>query len=161
MRVEVTFDHTEWDPLLAAWQEPAVRHALRGAASAFGQAAAPIVRSEVPSARPGNRYAGTAGNLRRLTRYALLKRGIGVVIGPMGKGAFYRGMVTSGTKPHAIRPRRPGGRLIGGRLVIRHPGSRPNDYIGRALGRATSAGFAKAEGVIFDSLEGKRVVGIG
>lgn len=48
--------------------------------------------------------------------------------------------VTGGTRPHVIRPRRPGGVLrftVGGRVVyarfVNHPGTKPNDFLRRAL----------------------------
>lgn len=51
--------------------------------------------------------------------------------------------VVNGTRPHIIRPRRPGGVLrftIGGRVVyarlVHHPGTKPNDFMVRALREA-------------------------
>lgn len=51
--------------------------------------------------------------------------------------------VINGTRPHIIRPRRPGGVLrftIGGRVVyaryVNHPGNRPNDFLTNALRQA-------------------------
>ncbi|MDQ0962061.1 hypothetical protein QFZ66_005939 [Streptomyces sp. B4I13] len=48
--------------------------------------------------------------------------------------------VLDGTRPHLIRPRRPKGVLrfeVGGHVVftrlVRHPGTRPNDFMARAL----------------------------
>ncbi len=48
--------------------------------------------------------------------------------------------VVNGTRPHIIRPRRPGGVLrftVGGRVVyaryVSHPGTRPNDFLTDAL----------------------------
>ncbi len=48
--------------------------------------------------------------------------------------------VVSGTRPHIIRPRRPGGVLrftVGGRVVyariVHHPGTRPNGFLLEAL----------------------------
>ncbi|MGW3447348.1 hypothetical protein [Streptomyces sp. NPDC001076] len=48
--------------------------------------------------------------------------------------------VLDGTRPHLIRPRRPKGVLrfeVDGRVVftrlVRHPGTRPNDFMARAL----------------------------
>ncbi|BBA98367.1 hypothetical protein RVR_4520 [Actinacidiphila reveromycinica] len=48
--------------------------------------------------------------------------------------------VLDGTRPHIIRPRRKGGVLrfeVGGRVVYsayaRHPGTRPNNFLARAL----------------------------
>lgn len=52
--------------------------------------------------------------------------------------------VVNGTRPHLIRPRRPGGVLrftIGGRVVyaryVSHPGTRPNGFLIEALRAAT------------------------
>lgn len=51
--------------------------------------------------------------------------------------------VVNGTRPHIIRPRRPGGVLrftVGGRVVyaryVNHPGTRPNDFLTDALRQA-------------------------
>ena len=51
--------------------------------------------------------------------------------------------VIYGTRPHIIRPRRARGVLrfeVGGRVVyaayVRHPGTRPNDFLSRALHEA-------------------------
>lgn len=48
--------------------------------------------------------------------------------------------VTGGTRPHQIRPRRPGGVLrftVGGQVVyarfVNHPGTKPNDFLRQAL----------------------------
>lgn len=48
--------------------------------------------------------------------------------------------VTGGTRPHRIQPRRPGGVLrftVGGKVVyarfVNHPGTKPNDFMQRAL----------------------------
>lgn len=48
--------------------------------------------------------------------------------------------VIGGTRPHQIRPRRPGGVLkftVGGRVVyakyVNHPGTKPNDFLQQAL----------------------------
>lgn len=163
MRVELRFEHHEWDELLKAWQEPAVKRTLRAGASAFGRAAKPIVRAEIPVAPPGNPYAKSAGNLARQVRYRRFhaRFGIGVVVGPIGRSAFYRRFVAGGTKAHLILPKRLGGRLkvVGGfARAIHHPGAKANDFIGRAERRATDAGLTKAETVIFDGLDAKRVI---
>lgn len=51
--------------------------------------------------------------------------------------------VVNGTRPHIIRPRRPGGVLrftVNGRVVyarfVNHPGTRPNDFMIQALRQA-------------------------
>lgn len=59
-----------------------------------------------------------------------------VTIGPNENIAPYAGYVEFGTKPHTIRPKRPGGVLafdVGGRTVftkqVNHPGTRPQPYV--------------------------------
>lgn len=158
MQVVLTFDSHEWDALLKAWQEPPVKRTLKAAASAFGRAAKPVIQAEIPMARPGNKYAVRAGNLRASTRSRQIKSGIGVVVGPMGRTAFYREWVARGTKPHEIRAKAGTMRIGSGfARVVHHPGSKPNDFIGRASGRAEREGYAKAEAVIFDGLDARRI----
>lgn len=164
MRVELRFDDHEFQEFVKAWQEPAVRRTLGAAASAFGAKAKPILKAETPVARPGNSYAGSAGNLQRVTRYKRFRArtgAIGVVIAAMGRTAFYRRFVVGGTKPHLILPKAVGGRLkiLGGfATAVHHPGAKPNDYVGRAAGRAESAGFDAAERVIYAGLDAQHVV---
>jgi len=67
-----------------------------------------------------------------------------------GPGGDFRGVinvrhpaalyVTGGTRPHQIRPRRPGGVLrftVNGQVVyarlVNHPGTKPNDFLRQAL----------------------------
>jgi hypothetical protein len=67
-----------------------------------------------------------------------------------GPGGEFRGVirvshpaaiyVTGGTRPHVIRPRRPGGVLrftVNGQVVfaryVNHPGNKPNDFLRKAL----------------------------
>lgn len=70
---------------------------------------------------------GATGNLRKSVR---VKRGRrdrpSVIAGPT---APHRHLVIRGTKPHII----PGPVAFGGRVLrnIRHPGARPNDFVGR------------------------------
>lgn len=59
------------------------------------------------------------------------------VISVNHRAAIY---VTAGTRPHMIRPRRPGGVLrftVGGRVVyakyVMHPGTKPNSFLKDAL----------------------------
>lgn len=164
---ELRWDDNEVEAWLEPWQEPKVKRTLRAAATAFGKAGRPILRRHTPSAPPGNIYAiqaGGAGNLQRQTRYKRIRAryGIGVVIAPMGKGAWYRHIVTGGARPHVIRPKTLRGRLriVGGFATsVQHPGARPNPYVARAAGEVESAGFAAAEQVVFDGLqEARRVV---
>lgn len=161
--IELRWEDDEVEKFLEPWQEPAVKKTLRAAASAFGRAGRPVLRAHTPSAPPGNAYAGGAGNLQRQTRFKRIRAryGIGVVIAAMGRLAYYRHMVTGGTRPHLIVPRSPSGRLavLGGfAKVVRHPGARANPYVSRAAGAVESAGFAAAERVVFDGLEDTRRV---
>jgi hypothetical protein len=59
-----------------------------------------------------------------------------VIIGPNLTQAPYGGFVEFGTKPHTIRPKKPGGYLVftvGGTKVfarqVKHPGSAPRPYV--------------------------------
>lgn len=58
----------------------------------------------------------------------------------VGSRLNYALLVHNGTRPHTIRPRRPGGLLVftsRGRqvrtMLVRHPGTRPNPYLLEAL----------------------------
>lgn len=168
MRLEITFGDDEIKKWMEPWQEPHVKSVLRKAASAYGRAGKPIVQAATPVARPGNTYAIGPGNLRAATRFKRIKSNpaIGVVIGPMGKKAFYRHMVVGGTKPHPILPKQKGSRGLARRLAIlggfanlvHHPGARPNPYIARVAGAVESAGLRAAERVIFKGLTDSRAV---
>lgn len=162
MNVTLTFDDHEWQEFIAAWQEPAVRKTLKAAASAWGRKAKPILKAETPVAKPGNPYAKGEGNLRDLTRYKQIgaQYGIGVVVAPMGRGAYYRRWVVGGTKAHVILPKSTGGRLavLGGlATAVHHPGARANDYVSRAFPQAEFLGGNAAEDVIFAGLEAQRI----
>lgn len=168
MRVELTFDDKDWQTLLDAWKEPAVKKTLKSAASAWGRKAKPILKAATPVAKPGNAYATGPGNLRNLVRSKQIRSGlgIGVVVASMGKGAYYRRWVVGGTKPHVILPKAAGSRgqvaraiaVAGGYArVVHHPGAKPNDYVSRAFPAAERAGNAAAEGVIFDGLAARRI----
>jgi hypothetical protein len=59
-----------------------------------------------------------------------------VTIGPNINQAPYAGYVEFGTKPHVIRPKKPGGVLVftinGQKVITRkvnHPGTQPNPYV--------------------------------
>jgi hypothetical protein len=84
-----------------------------------------------------NRAPGSMGNTIR----AQIQRGPGGefrgVISVRHSAALY---VINGTRPHRIVPRRPGGVLrftVNGRVVYaryaNHPGSKPNDFLRKAL----------------------------
>ena len=163
---ELTWDDDEVEKWLEPWREPAVLKTLRRAASAYGRAGRKVLRAATPVAPPGNIYAreaGGAGNLQRSTKSRRIRSNpaIGVVIGPMGNTAYYRHMVTGGTKPHVILPTTVGGRLrlLGGfASAVHHPGARANPYVERARGAVESAGYAAAERVVFAWLEESRRV---
>lgn len=162
MKVTLTFDDKDWQTLLDAWQEPAVKRTLGAAASAWGRKARPILKAATPVAPPGNKYASGPGNLRAVTRSKRIRGrlGIGVVVGPMGKSAYYRRWVVGGTRAHLILPRSQRGRLrvLGGyATAVHHPGAKPNDYVARAFPAAERAGNAAAQGIIFDGLAARRV----
>lgn len=100
-------------------------------------------------------YRNMERRMRRVEAEAIrrapgsMKQGIRVSIG-RGPGGEFRGTlnvrhpaalyVTGGTRPHIIRPRRPGGVLrftVGGRVVyaryVNHPGNKPNSFLRDAL----------------------------
>ena len=100
-------------------------------------------------------YRNMERRMRRVEAEAIrrapgsMKQGIRVSIG-RGPGGEFRGTVnvrhpaalyvTGGTRPHIIRPRRPGGVLrftVGGRVVyaryVNHPGNKPNDFLVQSL----------------------------
>jgi hypothetical protein len=163
MRVVLTFDDHEFQDFLKAWQEPSVKRTLRAAASAYGRTLKPILQAATPVARPGNPYATGPGNLQRSTRFKRMRAsyGIGVVIAPMGRSAFYRRFVVGGTKPHVILPRSQGGRLAiagGFATAVHHPGARANPYVARAGHLGEGIGYLAAERMIFDGLTAKRVL---
>lgn len=66
----------------------------------------------------------------------------------------YAQMVHDGTRPHIIRPRRPGGVLrfqVGGQVVyarvVHHPGTRARPFLDRALREVTAGrGYSIREG---------------
>lgn len=62
------------------------------------------------------------------------------VVAFVGTDVPYAIYVHEGTRPHLIRPRRPGGALrftVGGQVVFakyaRHPGTKPNPFLRRAV----------------------------
>jgi hypothetical protein len=166
--VTLTWDDKEFRDLLKHWTEPEVHKTLKAAAAAYGTIMVPIVQAATPIARPGNKYASGPGNLQKLTKwkYIAARYGIGVVIAPMGKNAYYRRFVTMGTKPHVILPKAPGSRGQAARAlaiargyarVVHHPGARANPYVERAGRAGDHLAAASAEIVIFNGLDGKRV----
>lgn len=169
--LDLRFTDAEWRPLLAGWDEKEVKKTLRRAAQAWGAAAKPIVKAQVPVAAPGNKYV-TRGNLQRSVRAVRIRPryGIGVVVGPieskrLGTNPYYRHMVVGGTKPHLILPKKRGSRSIGaireaalkianGQYVkaVQHPGAKANPFIERARPAAEAAGHARAERYILRRL---------
>jgi len=64
----------------------------------------------------------------------------------IGSDVYYAPFVNDGTRPHIIKPRRPGGSLrfvIGGRVVyakvVHHPGTRARPFLDRALREVAAA----------------------
>jgi len=64
----------------------------------------------------------------------------------IGSDVYYAPFVNDGTRPHIIRPRRPGGTLrftVGGRVVyakvVHHPGTRARPFLDRALREVAAA----------------------
>lgn len=172
--LDISYDASEWKPLLEGWTEPEVKKALRRAATAWGAGAKPVVKAATPVAAPGNKYV-TRGNLQRSVRAVRAKPryGIAVVVGPieskkLGFNPYYRHIVVGGSKPHLILPKKRGSRSIGslrdaalkianGEYVkaVQHPGARANPFIERARSAAEQAGHERAERSIFKSLERK------
>lgn len=165
MNVVITFDDRELQQFLKAWEEPAVKRTLGAAASAYGRTVKPILRAATPVARPGNRYASGPGSLQRATRYKRMSArfGIGVVIAPMGRTAYYRRWVVGGTKPHVILPKTPGRRIriAGGfATAVHHPGAKANPYVERVGAQTEEIGSRAAETVIFAGLDARPVTEI-
>lgn len=161
MIITLTFDDRELQQFLKAWEEPAVKRTLGAAASAYGRTVKPILKAATPVARPGNPYATGPGSLQRATRFKRMSArfGIGVVIGPMGRTAYYRRWVVGGTKPHDIAAKR-GGRLrLGNRFatVVHHPGAKANPYVERVGALSEEIGTRAAENVIFTGLDARSV----
>lgn len=83
------------------------------------------------------------GKLRRSIK-TVRHEGYGYLVGSVGSWTRkYARFHHEGTRPHLIRPRKPGGVLrfsVQGRVVftrlVRHPGTRPNHYLTRWLREA-------------------------
>lgn len=152
--IKINGDTKEWDEFLKTWQEPEVKKTLRAAAGAIGKAAKPILRNATP--------VGATGSLKKSVRYKKTKAayGIGVVVAPMGRGAFYRSMVTGGTKPHEITGK-DGGRLstpFGVFASIHHPGSQANPFVAASAGAMEEAGYRALIDVLGPALiDGKHI----
>lgn len=117
------------------------------AAKAGGEASEQVLRAAAPvgTSQPlsgiyqkaGLRHGALKASVdsRRIRRRGQNKGVIGVVIGPMGRGAVARHWVTGGTRPHRI----------GNRM---HPGSRGNPWVDRATNAADAAASSASETVI-------------
>lgn len=79
------------------------------------------------------------GRLRASIQYEIRNRALGVT-GRLFSNVSYADMVHDGTRPHIIRPRRPGGVLrftVDGQVVyarfVRHPGTRGRPFLADAM----------------------------
>jgi hypothetical protein len=85
--------------------------------------------------RPGFKHR--TGNAKARTKGRVIRRG-GKVIVRMSNDAKYAAILEKGSRPHIIRPKRPGGFLrfeIQGRIVyarqVRHPGTKPYRFLSK------------------------------
>ncbi len=147
---------------LQIFQQPNMDRVLRKAAAAGAAAyraplrAAAPVKKDATRGKQGPGY-GEPGGLRDSIKQRKVRAdgyGVSAVVGPMGKKAFTRRWVTTGTKPHTIAARAHGAReqtsflqavanvakgrrpalhfADGGfRGSVEHPGARANPYIAR------------------------------
>ena len=124
---------------------------LRGALRAGVNVLKEEAKQRVPIAAPSSRGRKVYGNYRGLLRDSVrisvnTKRGtVTAKVKAGGKdrqtkgkpAAFYAHMVHQGTKPHLIKPRKPGGALwVGGRWVgsVMHPGAKAKPFMAQAMG---------------------------
>jgi hypothetical protein len=160
---KMIYDDHEVMEYLARLDEQKVVKILRSAGMRAGTKYRNAMRPNVPvkkraSAGTHGEYTqrrivkdyGTPGGMRASVSARRIKSNpsIGVVVGPMGKQAFMRHWIAKGTKPHDIYPKSTLKKLaiLGGFAdVVHHPGSRPNDYAGRAyaIGDAPATEAAK------------------
>lgn len=151
----VVLDDEEMQRYLDSLDEKGVVKILRSASTRAGTVLRNAMRPEVPvkkrasggthgayTARGTLKDYGAPGGMRASVRAARIRKtgAIGVVVGPMGKRAFMRHWVASGTKRHLI----PGKGMFGFLSLVNHPGAKPNDYAGRASG-SMDAAHDKAE----------------
>jgi len=99
----------------------------------------PILKAETP-VRTGRLRTSTRGQILYSGRDQVLSVRQGA---KTSEGAFYGRFVREGTRQHEIKPRRPGGVLafhVGGEMVfarrVLHPGTSPNPYHIRTMGKA-------------------------
>jgi hypothetical protein len=160
----VILDDDEMRRYLEGLDEKGVIKILRGASTRAGTALRSAMRPEVPVkkraaagahgtyGKVGKDY-GEPGAMRASVQARRIKgnEAIGVVVAPMGKRAFMRHWIAFGTKRHEIRPKGVGGFLrvgFGFAPLVIHPGSKPNDYAGRAISRGEGNAVARAEDYI-------------
>jgi hypothetical protein len=159
--VQFRIDSREVDAWLKGLEEPKVAKALRTSTTAGAKAAVPILRAKTPTGKGmTGKYAHAPGNLRALVRHKAMKKryGIGSVVAPMGKAAYYRRFVELGTKAHVIAGPEGGFLNIGGRYMraVRHPGARPRHFIGGAAGSMTDAAESAFESRMIRYMESGR-----
>jgi len=151
----VILDDDEMQRYLDSLDEKGVVKILRGASTRAGTVLRNAMRPEVPvkkragagthgvfTARGVAKDYGTPGGMRASVKAKRIRStdAIGVVVAPMGKAAFMRHWIAFGTRRHPIHGRR----MFGFLDVVMHPGSKPNDYAGRASG-SMDAAHDKAE----------------
>lgn len=108
-----------------------------------------VTRTTLATARLADRTVPVrTGTLRSAQRHRVRQVGL-TTRGRIWYDTKYAASVHEGAKPHVIRPRRPGGKLVfmyKGRLVVtdrvNHPGNRPDPWLYAALYiRAARQGF--------------------
>lgn len=98
-----------------------------------GRKVVPRLKANAPKGRTLNLSSAMSSRQGR--------HGIAAVVGPRGRKAAHRHLVARGTKPHMIRARAGGALRFGSalRASVRHPGSRPNDYVTRSWNEGRTA----------------------
>jgi hypothetical protein len=106
------------------------RHALADSADDAAKAGENLSKN-----RPGFKHR--SGNAKARTKGRVLRRG-GKVIIRMSNDAKYAAILEKGSRPHIIRPKKPGGVLrfnVGGQWVsarqVRHPGTKPYRFLSK------------------------------
>lgn len=97
-----------------------------------------LVHNQSLREAPVNKQGG-GGNLRQLIKWKLLTK----LRGEVRADAKYSGYVHEGTRPHIIKARNKkvlanerAGKIFG--KVVRHPGTKPNPFLLRALKKSTA-----------------------
>jgi len=167
----VIFDDEEMARYLASLDEKGVVKILRGASTRAGTVLRNAMRPEIPvKERAGAGVQGTfatrgggvkeygaPGGMRASVKAKRIRgnEAIGIVVAPMGIQAFMRHWIAFGTKAHDIRPKGAGGFLrvgFGFVRLVHHPGTKPNDYTGRAAA-SMDAAHDKAEAYLWKEVE--------